>query len=218
MNALIKEAKIPWGLLAGGAFAALGAHSGLEDIKRGVREGSVGRTLWGAAQIPLAFAGGSGMGLRIARDLPRMARAGGLASKIPGMSRLVKGMPRTRRFFGMAEGAGKRLGGAMLKPFGYIGGPRAQNWINKSPMLKRMVGTTAAYMGADYALNRGQGANTGMGYNYAGQGPGGLSSRYAGGPYSNQSYRNSAPGVNFMGMPTPGITGQQYESVAPEAQ
>ena len=218
-----KEAALPLGLILGGGLSALGAYGGLQDIKQGVREGSVGKTLWGAAQIPLSFAGGTGMGLRLARDLPRMARAGGLVSKIPGMSRLAGGMPRTRRFFGMLEGAGKRMGGAMLAPAGYLGGPRAQSWIRRSPMFKRMVGGTALFMGVPALL--GYGASRAGGAGGAGGGPGGSAGMpgpggqmYGPDGQPINRYSNVAPGVKFLGMPTPGAQGQEFTMPAQEPQ
>ena len=88
-----KEAALPLGLILGGGLSALGAYGGLQDIKQGVREGSVGKTLWGAAQIPLSFAGGTGMGLRIARDLPASRLIPGILETRPP-ARAIRGRSR----------------------------------------------------------------------------------------------------------------------------
>ena len=214
-DAMEKDAGLP-ALALPAAATALGLYFGGSDIKEGLRRGSVGQTLWGAAQVPLAFVGSGAIraGLRHAPKLVAGSRA---LSKIPGMARVAKlGRPLARAGYG-AERLSRRVGGAMLAPVGALGRRipgRVGNYMQhmaKSPGWRSGLGLTGLFMGGASLLGGPMGEQGGGAY-----GPYGAAedlARYAVLP-GMQQVRNVAPGVRFLGMPSASASGSQIAQAA----
>lgn len=131
MQALEKEGAGPLALALPAAFAALGLYGAQADIREGISRGSVGQTLWGAAQVPLAFVGvGAG----------KMLATGGIKalSKVPGsklFGKAVTGLEHGFEFVG-----GKALG-ATARAGEMAGLRRAPAWLRaRGAMGKQMAG------------------------------------------------------------------------------
>ena len=210
---LEKSAKIPLSLL-GGALTALGLHSGYQDVKEGLRRGSLGQTLWGAAQVPLSL---GTFGITKMMNLPRIVQSGGLLSKVPGMARIAKYGPSLGRAGIVAEQGAKRLGGAMVSPLRYaanrMGMTGTSRWLGGIG-VKRTVGTMGAFLGVPMLMGFGQGEQQQDPGDYGQYNPWQYPGGAAPGGYSGMpNVRNVAPGVRFLGMPTPGPQGQQYAPI-----
>lgn len=178
-------------------FGGLGLYYAGGDIYSGIKDRSIGRTLWGAAQLPMAFAGGSllaGGGRaawadRLAKSAPRLAA-------LPGVKHFGRAVDWTER---AAEGLGGHISEGVGKGMTHVGLPRVGKWFREfGPTGKQMLG----FMAAQQALG---GLSNSGGDEYSGGGEGrGYSDSYAQVLSAQPQFRNYAPKANY-----PEIAGPQ---------
>ena len=201
IQAMQKAAVVPLALAGVGSalwgatmlgLTGLGLYGAGSDIYQGVKDRSIGKTLWGAAQIPLAVGGGALMGgskiLRaVGKYVPGMATAAKVGDKAIG-------------------GAGNLILGGAVKGLKAVGLPGAGKYVaGAGDFTKAMAGGTAInevgqrIAGGDSPEEEGQEGQEGAEDQTAGQSH--EPPIRIGAQQHTPEIRNVAPKIEFPPMP-----------------